>query len=401
MKVEPLDKPIGFVVPWYGDDAAGGAERLCREYVHQLVQAGIAVEVLTTCARDFFSNWNRNHYTAKVYENNGARVHRFPIRHRDTHQFDVVNFKLLNDLTLTAHEEHLFFYESIRSVELERFLAHEGRKYHLIFLPYCFGTTFEGLRQVDYRAFLLPCLHHERYAMLPGTRKMLESVRALIFNSESERQLAASLYPVERTPQVVLGMGVEDEPPVDPAVFRKRYGIANPYLICIGRKDVTKNTHVLVGYYAQYIENVPDSPLDLVLIGKGDVEIPRAVGHRIHNIGYVSDKLKRSALAGADLLVQPSARESFSIVLFEGWLAGIPALINEFCSVGVEHCRSSNGGLFFRSYAEFEEIVRVLTTDKELARQLAANGRRHALDNYRWERLIQGLVEFIRENGSF
>jgi len=396
MAPKSLDKPLGFVVPWYGDNIPGGAERLCREYVRHLADAGLEVEVLTTCAREFQSNWNKNHYRPKTVEKHGVKIRRFPVRRRDSVWFDAINFKLLNNLGVNAHEEQAFFFESIRSEELENYLKANAYRYHLVFMPYCYGTTYEGLRNVNFRGFLIPCLHRERYAFLRGTRKMHENVLGLIFNSESEQKLARELYSIEHVAQIVLGLGVEPEKPADPRLFRQKYGLRNPYIICLGRKDVTKNTHVLVGYFAQFIEDNPQANLDLVLVGPGDVEIPRSAAKRIHNIGFVPEAMKRSALAGAQLLVQPSARESFSIVLMEAWMAGTPVAVNAFCGVGVEHCRRSNGGLYFTNYAEFAEVVRLLTTDTALAARLAENGRRYVLENYNWERIIEEFVEFIR-----
>jgi glycosyltransferase involved in cell wall biosynthesis len=398
MNLEPLEKPIAFVVPWYGEDLAGGAERLCHDYVQQISQAGIRVEILTTCVRDFSANWNKNHYKPKTVEKGGVTVRRFPVRHRNSHQFDIVNYKLLNNLSVTAFEEQVFFFESVRSEKLERFLAREGHNFHLVFMPYCYGTTFEGLRHVNYHGFLLPCLHHERYAVLRGSRKMHESVLGLIFNSESEQELAATLYAVDRIPQVVLGAGIDMFDPPDPEPFRRKYGVKNPYVIYVGRMDVTKNTHVLVGYFEEYLRQRPETELDLVLAGRGGVEVPRAIAKRVHHCGFISEEMKRSALAGAELLVQPSARESFSIVLMESWMAMTPVAVNEYCKVGVEHCRRSNGGLYFNNYAEFEEVVRLLTGDREMNHRLAENGRHYVIENFRWDRLVSGFVEFIREN---
>ncbi len=400
MDIERLDKPIAFVTPWYGEDIPGGAERLCREYVRRLAAAGQPVAVLTTCVRDFASNWNKNHYPAKVVEKQGVRIHRFPVRKRNAHQFDTVNFKLLNNLAISALDEQVFFFESVRSEALERFLAVEGRNYHLIFIPYCFGTTFEGLRQVDWRGLLWPCLHNERYAMLRGARKMHESARGLIFNSESEQQLAASLYTIDHVPQIVLGMGIEPHEPASPNRFRQTMSVERPYLIYVGRKDPTKNTPVLIGYFEQFVKDNPDIRLDLVLLGPGSVEIPEALRPRVHDLGFVDEEMKRSALAGAELLVHPSARESFSIVLMEAWMEGTPVAVNEYCRVGVEHCRRSNGGLYFNSYAEFEGVVRLLIADKPLARSLAANGRRYVLEHFGWDQMIRSLVRFIRETAT-
>ena len=49
-------KKIGFVAPWYGEKIGGGAEAELRGLVHHLIDAGVALEVLTTCAEAFRSD---------------------------------------------------------------------------------------------------------------------------------------------------------------------------------------------------------------------------------------------------------------------------------------------------------------------------------------------------------
>ena len=53
-------KKIGFVIPWYGEKIGGGAEAELRGVVHHLKDAGVELEVLTTCVECFASDWNRN-----------------------------------------------------------------------------------------------------------------------------------------------------------------------------------------------------------------------------------------------------------------------------------------------------------------------------------------------------
>lgn len=55
-------EPIAFVIPWYGDQIPGGAESECRSIVKHLRNSGVEVEVLTTCIKEFKSDWNKNHY---------------------------------------------------------------------------------------------------------------------------------------------------------------------------------------------------------------------------------------------------------------------------------------------------------------------------------------------------
>ena len=60
-------KKIGFVISWYGDDIAGGAENMLRDLTTELHRKNIPVEILTTCAKEFRSDWNKNFYKEGVY----------------------------------------------------------------------------------------------------------------------------------------------------------------------------------------------------------------------------------------------------------------------------------------------------------------------------------------------
>ena len=53
-------KKIGFVIPWYGETIGGGAEAELRGVVHHLQDAGVELEVLTTCVEKFASDWSVN-----------------------------------------------------------------------------------------------------------------------------------------------------------------------------------------------------------------------------------------------------------------------------------------------------------------------------------------------------
>ena len=109
---------IAFVIPWYGEGIKGGAEMELREISVHLVQAGIDVEVLTTCVRSFDSDWNENYYssgTASVY---GVPTRRFPVRKRDERTFDRINRKLMSGQRISYTDERLFLQEMVNSPAL-------------------------------------------------------------------------------------------------------------------------------------------------------------------------------------------------------------------------------------------------------------------------------------------
>ena len=136
-------KKIGFVIPWYGEDIPGGAEMELRGLVHHLHDAGVALEVLTTCVKEFTSDWNINYHPAGLTEINGISVRRFKVRKRDTQAFDSVNIKLMNGQMLDREEEHIFIHEMVNSEDMYRYMKEHEDEYGLfVFIPYMFGTTY-------------------------------------------------------------------------------------------------------------------------------------------------------------------------------------------------------------------------------------------------------------------
>ena len=53
---------LAFVIPWFGPDIPGGAEAECFHTASHLHQAGLPVEVLTTCIKEFRSDWSINYH---------------------------------------------------------------------------------------------------------------------------------------------------------------------------------------------------------------------------------------------------------------------------------------------------------------------------------------------------
>ena len=191
-------KKIGFVIPWYGEKIGGGAEAELRGVVHHLKDAGVEVEVLTTCVECFASDWNRNFHKPGVTEEAGIPVRRFRVRKRDTAAFDRVNGKLMAGERLTPEEEKTFCKEMVNSKRLYSFLRRYGKDYGLfVFIPYMFGTTYYGCRVWPEKSILIPCLHDESYAYMECFREAFSKVRGMIFNAEPERLLAEKLYGVK------------------------------------------------------------------------------------------------------------------------------------------------------------------------------------------------------------
>jgi glycosyltransferase involved in cell wall biosynthesis len=394
-----LPETLAFVVPWFGRDIPGGAEAECRATARALRNRGVPVEILTTCARDHASPW-ADHHPDGVTEEDGFVVRRFKVRPRDAERYGRLQWRLDLGATLTSFEEEDFVRESINSTDLYGYLAAERDRYWYVFIPYCFGTTWEGALVVPERSLLIPCLHDEPFARLKWTRRILRAVRAACFHVPAERALAERLAGADPERFPVVGEGVDPPPPGDGARFRRKHRVLDPYLLYVGRKAPEKNTPLLVEYFSRYKLTHPGSRLRLVLIGPGGVRIPGRLSADILDLGFLSLQDKADAYAGALALCQPSLLESFSLVMMEGWLAGTPALVHGRCPVTRDHCEASNGGLYFDDYFEFVEAVETLAGDAPLRARMAAAGRAYVLSRYTWDRVTDNYLEVLRRLGA-
>jgi glycosyltransferase involved in cell wall biosynthesis len=393
-----LPETLAFVVPWYGPDIAGGAEAECRATARALRDRGVAVEILSTCARDHGSPWT-DHHPDGVTEENGFRVRRFKVRPRDPERYAHLQWRLDLGGALTSFEEEDFVRHSINSNDLYAYLAAERDRYWYAFIPYCFGTTWEGALAAPERSLLIPCLHDEPFAHLKYTRRVLRAVRAVCFHVPAERALAETLAGPDAERFHLVGEGVDPPPPGDPERFRARYRVFEPFLLYAGRKAAEKNTPLLVEYFARYRLTRPARPLKLVLIGSGGVRIPPRLSEDIIDLGFVPAQDKADAYAAALALCQPSLLESFSLVMMEAWLAGVPSLVHGRCGVTRDHCLASNGGLFFEGYFEFVEALEILLRDPGLRQRMGEAGRAYVLANYTWDRVTDSYLAVLRGLG--
>ena len=134
----------------------------------------------------------------------------------------------------------------------------------------------------------------------------------------------------------------------------------------------------------------------MVLIGKLAMDEPRIPGVRY--LGYLSENEKIAAMAGASAVVCPSPYESLSIVLLEALSLGTPVLATTRSEVLTDHCRDSNGGLYYGSEHEFIECMDLLVREHGLRQRLGENGRRYVDLNYRWETVLtryRSLIEAV------
>ena len=391
-------KPYAFVIPWYGDDIKGGAESECNQLAHLFWEEGVPVEVLTTCVRQASDDRSVNTLPAGLHEESGIPVRRFPVKRQNMERFSPANWKLYCGKPVTLKEEAAYLEEDINSPELYRYIHEHRDDYEaFIFLPYLYGPTYFGSMMCPDNAVIIPCFHDEGYAHMALMKARMKHFKKMIFLSRPESDFANQVYDLSDVENAVLGAYVESgwEKELQPERFREKYRIHAPFLLCAGRKDPGKKTDLLLQYFCRFLDSHPESPIQLVLIGGGEIDIPETHRGQVRDLGFVSQEDKHDAFAAALALCNPSFFESFSIVIMESWLAGRPVLVSEQCRVTTNFCRESGGGLWFWDYPSFEGSLDYLLANPEQADRMGEKGSRYVRDHFTRRAIFNAYSDFL------
>ena len=356
----------------------GGAETLLWSLARDAAALGHEVELLCTCAKDH-RTW-ANELPAGSFERDGIAVRRHPVDPRDMDAWMRVQVAIQNGETVPDADAVAWLRNSVNSEALVERLR-EGGYDRVLAGPYLFGLTWSVARAVPEKTLLVPCFHDEPYAHVGPLLDALRRVRGFLFNTEPERDLAHRLMPgLAPRVEAVVAMGLEPFE-VSKTAFAERTGLRAPYVLYSGRREEGKGTPVLVDF-ADAFRRRTGRDLHLAMTGSGPVDVPSSLAPAFHDLGFVSEREKREAMAGAVAFVHPSLNESLSIVLLESWLARTPALVHAKSPVLRSQCARSGGGLWFRDYPEFEEELLFLLDNPAAAAALAESGRAYAVSEY-------------------
>jgi glycosyltransferase involved in cell wall biosynthesis len=387
---------LGLLVPRYGEEVIGGTEHWLRLLCEHLVaDRGWTVEVFTTCAKSA-ATW-ADEYRPGTVSLGGVTVHRH--RSRSGRNADYLHQlgRLRRDPTSYGMDEAMEYVRLVGPVCPEAVAAAEASACELVAVtPYLYWPTVTGVPRLGRRVIFHGATHDEPELYLPVMRPVFESVGGFAFNSFSERALVERRFSVGHVPSAVIGNAV-DEGRGDPAEARRQLGLTpeEPFVLCVGRVERSKGTAALAAMWELYHHRRRSGPAGpaprLVLVGPEHDPIDAGPGVLV--AGRQPDEVKWGALAGCEALVAPSARESFSLVVLEAWLAGRPVVVNGRCGPTVEHCRRSGGGVWYHDYGDFEAGLDLLLGDKALRGGLAARGGAYARRQFAWPRILDRYEE--------
>ena len=368
---------LALVIHRYGENVAGGSEAHARGLARELRKFH-EIEILTTCAKDYLS-W-RNEFEPGESTVDGIRVTRYPVsRTRDLARFAAVSDHVFHEPHEQGDEERWLVENGPVCPELIGAIARRSDVDFFLCYSYRYFTGAKGARAAGARAVLVPTAEEDEAIRLPLFTELFRSVRGFLYLTPEEKELIEKVAGATPVPSRVIGSGlnVQRSGP-GPRVL---LGAPDSYLLYVGRIDRNKGVDTLFRYFLWLAEEWPDCP-PLLLVGHPVLEIP--AHPKIRHLGYVSEDEKSSLIEGASVLLLPSRYESLSMIVLEAWALGRPVLVNAACAVLEGQCRRSNGGLYYRDYAEFRLMVRRLMGDPPLRATLGAQGEAYVTATYSW-----------------
>lgn len=388
-------KKIALVNHRCGIEVTGGSELHCRLLAKQL-QKEYEVEIITTCAID--DNTWANYYPEGEQVIDGITVKRFPVaKERDWTHYNLLE-DMVNNPNAHIYEEEVQWIidQGPYSPLLCEYLHRNYECYDaIIFMTYLYYTSAICLLGIP-NALFLPTAHDETALYLKHYKRVFSDAKAMLYNTEEERELLESVFPsVKKLPSIVGVYGL-DLPSLLDIDNEAQIDLPDEYILYAGRITQAKGCDELFDYFLRYKKRYQNK-LKLVLIGKKDMNIP--CSDDIIFKGFVSDSEKMQYMRRARAFVLSSHFESLSMVVLESLAVETPILVTSKCKVLEGHIKKSGAGYTYSDYTEFEDYLNEICYNSDLRVLYGKRGREYVEKNYSWSVVVDSIGRMIDEVG--
>ena len=249
---------LAIVVQRYGADINGGAELHAR-YIAEHLARYADIRVLTTCARDYLT-W-RNELPSGNETVNGIAVERFPVEHERSE----ADFGLRSD--------HVFSRRHSLNDELEwldsegpaspaliaRLRRSESEFDYIVLFCARYYHAYHGARSNPSRAVLVPTAERDPALGLSMFGPIFRGVRAIMYNSYEEQALIQAVASQRARSGCRRRHRLRYSGSCRCGAREEKFGLAEPYVIYVGRIDANKGCAELFDFFTRVRERADDA----------------------------------------------------------------------------------------------------------------------------------------------
>lgn len=381
---------IGAVVQNWGEELKSGAERAFYGLI-QLLDDRFDITVYTS-VKSQAPETTIGRFGCKIKVRKFEFIFDKPLF--EDEELERIAKKISKYIIPTVREEELFFRNFYTSQQLLDQLRRDVPSLDLVLVtPYIFGAGIFASIEFGRKVVMIPCYHEEHFTKLNLVNLAWKRVKGFICNSDFE---ASRLREISGNPRCyVVGVPMEVKP------SETKVSFDDSRLVFIGRKVFEKGISELINF-VKYYNEAYKAALELVFVGPGKLPPSTDANYSwVLDIEDATEEQKLALLSGSLALVQPSKNESFSIVIMESWLQGVPVIVNSNCEVTKSFVERAQGGFHVNSLQEFIVAINLLRERSELRKRLGENGRRFVLANFSQEavkkRFTEALLAFLKE----
>ncbi|EFK58966.1 glycosyltransferase [Sphingobacterium spiritivorum] len=400
---------IGFIVCQYGNEVNGGAEIHCKMLAERLTPY-YDVDVLTSTIINY--NTFEPYYKEGKESINGVNVLRFKSNPFDRFYHETIRRKSklgrkvrrmlfrVGLLELIANvfpkwnisvksEEEVLKSHGFYSSELLTYLSTNINSYKkLILLSYPYPNTYFTNKIYSNKCILIPTAHNEGDLFRSLQTHLFTTVNHIAFNTEAEKKLCTKVFGKRMSDNSIVAVGVDIAKPETKAHIYKKFNLPDEYILYFGRIAPEKIGN-LINWFIDFKKSNKNN-IKLVLTGR--LFMKKHEHPDIIYTDFVQESEKTALIENARLIVNPSSKESLSLLLLETMQLGKISLVNGKSDVMKQHCIDSNFACqYYLSKSDFLERLNNILKNTQDTELISEKSRKYVEENYSWDVIINKL----------
>lgn len=354
--------------------SSGGAEIHLRETLSRLADRGHEVHLLT-------SKYRGSPSTERL---NGVKIHRRGIKGFLSELYILGVGQLhLNKLILELNPDVVYTTNSVMG-------------WIPLFKRNKLVTCIHHLNEEDILKQLRFPFNFLGYIAEKFSLKLAERNKTLTVSPQIARKLTSKGLKEEKTRVITNG--------VDSSKYLPSEESKEPQVLYLGRLEHTKGANLLPEIHKRIKDSFGEYEMEIAGSGRKEKAVQNLAeeNDEVTYHGYVDEEKKKELLSSSWLIIAPSRREGWSLVVMEGAASGTPTVAFNTEGLNSSVRDGETGKLVPLTSSKSQSIERFANAVSELLRKdqkrrELGNKARKAAEEYQWEKTTEELEKVLED----